>query len=408
MSSNIEKLRKQIDKIDRDMAKLYKSRMDVVEKIRYEKIFENQGVLDENRELKVISQNDEILGPDLVPYYRDFIQGVLSTSKDYQGRNKTGLVFGNLENIRSYFKLNTKVLIVADKKLPEKYIEKIRMSMPYSFVLKISSGEKAKSFKNYEKILKTLIDNEFTKDDCLVSLGGGAISDVCGFAAATYKRGINLYLCPTTLLSMVDAAIGGKNSLDFLDIKNIVGTVYKAKGILIDLSLLDSLSDREFSSGMAEIIKIALTSDDKLYNQLKNIKSRNEVGIEIIKKAIELKENISSIDPWDNKIRKCLNFGHTIGHAIEATSEYTHGEAVALGMIPMVSESIREDLTDLLKNWNLPVTYTLGKKAIKKLSQDKKKTSSGISVVLVGKPGEYVIKNISEKELIEIAKKAGF
>jgi 3-dehydroquinate synthase len=204
----------------------------------------------------------------------------------------------------------------------------------------ISSGEAHKTLKTCEVIWKTLTEDFAERNSLLINLGGGVISDMGGYAASVYKRGIPHCNVPTTLLGMIDAAIGGKTGIDFLGLKNIIGTFTPAENTYIDVSFLQTLPEEHLRSGFAELLKIALISGKELWEQItdlgfKDILSRPD----IISKAVQLKNNIVQQDPYEQGIRKKLNFGHTIGHAIESYSiihgknPLLHGDSVAIGMI---------------------------------------------------------------------------
>lgn len=200
-------------------------------------------------------------------------------------------------------------------------------------------GEKLKSIRSCEKIWSWLMESGADRHSLLINIGGGIIGDMGGFAAATYKRGIAFIQMPTTLLAQVDASIGGKLAVNFKNIKNNIGVFNHPETIIIDTHFLKTLSDRELASGYAEVIKHALIADKKLWRKLLKIDDLRSVDwSKLLPKAIEVKNKIVEIDPFEKKERKALNFGHTIGHALESIFLKTknpllHGEAVAIGMI---------------------------------------------------------------------------
>lgn len=200
-------------------------------------------------------------------------------------------------------------------------------------------SEKLKSIRSCEKIWTWLMESGADRHSLLINIGGGIIGDMGGFAAATYKRGIAFIQMPTTLLSQVDASIGGKLAVNFKSIKNNVGVFRDPETIIIDIDFLKTLSDRELASGYAEVIKHALIADKNLWKKLLEIDNLRAVNWnKLLTQAIEVKNNIVAIDPFEKKERKALNFGHTVGHALESIFLKTkkpllHGEAVAIGMI---------------------------------------------------------------------------
>ncbi len=200
-------------------------------------------------------------------------------------------------------------------------------------------GEKLKSIRSCEKIWAWLMEQSADRHSLVINIGGGIIGDMGGFAAATYKRGIAFIQMPTTLLSQVDASIGGKLAVNFKSIKNNIGVFRHPETIIIDTNFLKTLADRELTSGFAEVIKHALIADKKLWKKLLKISDLRTVDwSKLLIQAIEVKNKIVAVDPFEKKERKALNFGHTVGHALESIFMKTkksllHGEAVAIGMI---------------------------------------------------------------------------
>ena len=215
-------------------------------------------------------------------------------------------------------------------------IKKI-LKVPYSIII-IQSGEKEKNIKTCIKVWHSLTKLKFDRKSLLINLGGGVISDVGGFIAATYMRGIDFINIPTTLLSQVDAGVGGKLGINFNKLKNHIGVFLNPKKIFIDTDLLKSLPIRELKSGFAEVIKHCLIKDKNEFYRLLNTNWKNYNWNDIVKHSIKIKSSIVRKDPLENGIRKILNFGHTIGHGIESTymsknNYLLHGEAIAIGMI---------------------------------------------------------------------------
>lgn len=204
-------------------------------------------------------------------------------------------------------------------------------------IIKIKPGEKAKSLKFSSQIWQTLIDMNADKNALLINFGGGVISDLGGFAAATFKRGIDFINIPTTLLAMADASLGGKTGVNFNEFKNIIGTINQPKAVFIAIEFLKTLTQRQLKNGLAEVFKIALVNSHSFWNELVSFSQKTSYHT-LITKSIQIKNKIILKDPFDKGIRKSLNFGHTIGHAIE--SEFLnskvpmlHGEAVLIGLL---------------------------------------------------------------------------
>jgi 3-dehydroquinate synthase len=232
----------------------------------------------------------------------------------------------------------------------------------------LASGESHKRLSSVQRILEAALEADMGRDDCIIGIGGGVICDISAFAASIYMRGCKLSLVPTTLLSMVDAAMGGKTGVDFGGAKNIVGTFYPAEIVYICVPVLDSLSDREYVSGLAEGIKHALLADPELFDMFQAcyeaVRSRETSCIEeIIKSSIRVKGDIVEADLRESGVRAHLNYGHTFGHALEAATGYsrvTHGEAVAWGIGKALKLGLRLGITDseyAAAVWELLVRY---------------------------------------------------
>ncbi len=210
-----------------------------------------------------------------------------------------------------------------------------------SVLLLVPEGEEAKSLRGYETLLRQLAGREAHRDDPILALGGGAVGDLAGFVASTYMRGIPLVQIPTTLTAQVDAAIGGKSAVNLPEGKNLVGTFAQPLAVLADLDVLATLDDRDYRSGLAEVAKYALTLDDELLALLESdpspVVARDVVVMEdVIARCVSAKARIVAEDERDTKARLVLNYGHTLGHALERLDAFrgrTHGEAIALGMV---------------------------------------------------------------------------
>ena len=246
--------------------------------------------------------------------------------------------------LSSAIKSYNKILIVTDDGLPKKYLAEIKKLIPKSkkvYIYSLPAGEKSKSLKSFNLILENLASLKFDRTDCLIALGGGMVGDITGFVASSYLRGIDFIQIPTTLLSQVDSSVGGKTAINISQGKNLVGAFYNPKKVFISLSYLQTLSEKEYRSGLGEVVKYAFILNKRLHRILKSnsnlVLSRNlKVLEEVIYESIKTKSKIVTKDEKENGVRALLNFGHTFGHAIEAKNNYkgvSHGEAVVLGMI---------------------------------------------------------------------------
>lgn len=266
-------------------------------------------------------------------------------------------------------------------------------------IIEIEAGESSKSLEFSANIWQTFIENKADKNSLLINLGGGVVSDLGSFTASVYKRGIDFINIPTSLLAMADASVGGKNGIDFLDLKNVIGTFAQPKSVFVYTNFLLSLSEDHFQNGLAEIYKIALVSDKKFWQQLKE-------GLDpgsLTTKSITLKNKIVLKDPFDKGIRNVLNFGHTIGHAVEALllgtkPELLHGEAVMIGMLmeshisfqkKLLSKKELTEISALFKDhFSLKTISQLSlKDIVEKIKNDKKSVKNKFRFALIDKIG---------------------
>lgn len=312
-----------------------------------------------------------------------------------------------LDNLAKYFNLNRKVLVVTDSNIPLEYVNKVLNSCLKGHLVTLNPGEESKCFDNYLKLNKILLENEFSRTDAIVALGGGVIGDLSAFVASTYMRGIDFYNIPTSLLAMVDSSIGGKTAIDFLGVKNVIGSFYQPRGVLIDIDTLDSLDRRQLMSGLVESIKMGLCLDRKLFDLIKNSSSLEENIEEIIYRSIECKRKVVEEDEKEKSLRKVLNYGHTFGHAIEESSalKLLHGEAVGIGMLYFTSFKVKEDLIDVLNRYELPTSYNLKEEDVDKyVTKDKKRDGDKIDIVYLEDYEKFSFLKLSYEELKEYVK----
>ena len=309
---------------------------------------------------------------------------------------------GALNSIDKYLNLNRKVLVVTDSGVPAQYAKAVAEYAEEAFVVTIPQGETSKQIQTYQLLLQELVENGFTRTDCVVAVGGGVVGDLSGFVAATFMRGVDFYNIPTTLLSQVDSSIGGKTAIDFMGIKNIVGSFYPPKKVIIDPNTLKTLPFRQVANGLAESLKMSLTSDEELFSIFEN-GNIDEALDTIIEKSLLIKRAVVESDEHEKGLRKVLNFGHTLAHAVESANEMTtlyHGECVAIGMVPMCSESVRNRLLKVLTKLGLPTTVEGNEDAlIAACKHDKKLSGAEITIVYVERVGSFEFKKMSINEL---------
>ena len=314
---------------------------------------------------------------------------------------------GAIKKASEYFDLDRRVLIVTDSGVPEEYAKIVAKGCKAPTIVTIPQGEQSKSLKYFELLLKELTVNNFTRSDCVVAVGGGVVGDLSGFVAASYMRGIDFYNIPTTLLSQIDSSIGGKTAINLGNVKNIVGAFYQPKMVLVDSDLLKTLPKRQISNGLAEAIKMALTSDKDLFELIETKEISKHID-EIIIGSLKIKKTVVEQDEKESGIRKILNFGHTIGHGIETSVELSklyHGECVALGLLPMCSEEIRPRVIAVLKQCNLYnlIEFDWGR-IEKAIFHDKKADGECVTVTMVSEIGNFELKTIPCHQLTELAK----
>ena len=325
-----------------------------------------------------------------------------------------------------------KALLIIDKNVPKRMIFKIKKSLSKKkvYLFFISASEKKKNQNTVNLILKNLLQKNFSRQDCLISVGGGIVGDISGFAASLYKRGLQFINIPTTLLSQVDSSVGGKTGINTKYGKNLIGSFYQPKLVLSDTDFLKSLPRREIICGYGEILKHSLIADKNFYIYLKkninNILNLKPPYIErAIYKSCNIKKMIVQKDEKEKKLRKLLNFGHTFAHSYEATLNYSkklnHGEAVILGMVSalkfgykkkLINKNNFDSICNHIKKSNLP--FYLKKyfslkdlnKIIKFMLNDKKNTTNKINLILLEKINKPLLnKSYNKIELKSFLKK---
>lgn len=414
----LDQARATIDRVDAQMAELFAERMSAAKEIAAWKQQNGKPIRDPQREQDLLRRGAErISDPEIKALYLSFLQETVALSRVYQARLLSGgarcaqgavrlwvelgarsyavaVGRGLLEQAGAEFRLDRRALIVTDSGVPEQYAMAIAKQCKSPTLLRLPAGENGKCMENLQVLLSAMLQAGFTRSDCVVAVGGGVVSDLAGFAASCYMRGIDLYTVPTTLLAQVDASIGGKTAIDMDGVKNCVGAFWQPKGVLIDPDVLKTLSVRQMANGMAEIVKMALTHDSELLTLLES-----DAPLDwntVILRALRIKKAVVEADEQESGIRRVLNFGHTIGHGIEAAAGLNgvlHGEAVALGMIPMCAPEVRMHLLSVLRRYGLPTQLPVTPEAVlQAVRHDKKCTGDQISFVTVPRVGAYEIR----------------
>ena len=300
---------------------------------------------------------------------------------------------GCLANLYQFANVaNRKVFILTDSGVPEQYAQTVLAQCPNGMVYTVPQGEASKSLKVYGQVLQAMLEFNMTRKDLLVAVGGGVVGDLGGFCAASYMRGIDFVNCPTTTLSQIDSSIGGKTAIDLGETKNIVGAFWQPKVVLVVFDARATLPRRHFVNGLAEAIKAGLIADPELFALFEC--EHPEENIErIIYRSLRVKKNVVENDEREQGQRACLNFGHTIGHGIEAvkgvrgrrTNGLFHGECVALGMLPMIEDkSLVRRTRAIYRTLGLPTRTGVDKnKVLSYMQHDKKSAGSTITVIKV-------------------------
>lgn len=311
---------------------------------------------------------------------------------------------GAITKAAEIFGIKGRVLVVTDTGVPSQYARNVASQFKDSVIFTFPEGEKNKNFDTYMSICKALTQNGFTRKDAVIAVGGGVVGDMSGFAAATYMRGISFYNIPTTVLSQVDSSIGGKTAIDFMGVKNIIGAFHQPKGVIIDPDVLSTLPERQIKNGLAESIKMGMCFNKELFELFKSDDYIKNID-RIIGLSLKIKKYVVEKDEKESGLRKSLNFGHTVGHGIESffDGELYHGECVALGIIPMCDEGIREKVKAVIKNIGLPTEAAFDKEKVKQIiCHDKKAGKGTITVVRCSEIGSFYFKEMTADEIINL------
>ena len=312
---------------------------------------------------------------------------------------------------------DTKVAIITNPKVAGLHLGYLlsKISAKELYIITVPDGEEYKNQNSVDLILESLFNHRFNRKSLLIAFGGGVIGDMTGYVASIYQRGIDFVQVPTTLLSQVDASVGGKTGMNNRFGKNLIGAFHQPKGVFIDPHFLTTLPLREFGAGVAEIIKMAVTFNKEFFEFLEEADLKNpELLQEAIKRAVETKANVVAQDEKEQGLRAALNYGHTFGHVIESETKYTkylHGEAVAIGMVMANETSVAlgkmstkeaERIKALLEKYNLETSYDIASSEnfYEAFFLDKKSSDTNITFILPVGIGDVCMPNDIEKEHI--------
>jgi len=307
---------------------------------------------------------------------------------------------------------NRNAVIISDSNIYKQYFPLFK---EYNRII-LEVNENIKTIETTTKVISQLIEYKVDKNSIIIGLGGGTICDLTGFVASVYMRGVNLGFIPTTLLAQVDAAIGGKNAINFNNFKNYIGTFYQPEFIICNSMFFDTLSILQFKSGLGEIIKYALIADSYLFdNLIENIKYINNYDKQyfnsIVKQCIKIKTNIVLQDIRDEGIRNILNFGHTFGHCFELIDKLSHGIAVVKGMCVAIDLSVKKSylniktadkIKSVFKSCGFDINYNINPQIKELLINDKKKNENSINFIYLKDIGEAIVEKTNLSELLLI------
>ena len=342
----------------------------------------------------------------------------VNVGRGYNVHIGAGLLDNAGELIRDEIRPN-RVAIITDSNVAPIYAKRLEKSLKQSGIKSVTitfpAGEENKRITTLANILETLAENGFSRTDKIIALGGGVTGDMAGFAAAVYMRGIGYIQMPTTLLAAVDSSVGGKTAVDLAAGKNLAGAFVQPELVICDTDTLKTLPKNEISNGMAEVIKYGVIFDEELFVKLEEKKPKDMT--DIIKQCVSLKGYVVESDEKEENIRKLLNLGHTVGHAIEKLSnfEVSHGAAVAIGMTVIskgcekagiAEKGTTARLKKLLKKYGLPTNIEYETCDIISAARgDKKRVGDSIVVVIPKKIGSCTLKKMSFAKLEELVKK---
>ena len=330
-----------------------------------------------------------------------YIKGITGNSSIY--------IAERLQNVNKYLP-DVKIIIITDEIVKKYYLN----DFPDCPVITISTGESIKTLATVESIYRQLIDLACDRQTFILAIGGGIVCDIAGFVASTFQRGLRFGFVSTTLLSQVDASVGGKNGVNFDSYKNMVGVFMQPEFVICDINLLNTLPKEEVANGFAEIVKHAVINDYSMFEFIENNKKKAlsldpQIITKLVTDSIRIKSNIVQKDEKEAGERRRLNFGHTIGHAIEKIAQPGHGNAVSLGMVAAAEFSCKKGyiakqdlnrITSLLYDLNLPVQHNFStREIVDALQADKKREGEFIYFIFLSEIGKSLIEKVNFTEL---------
>ena len=313
---------------------------------------------------------------------------------------------------------DTKVAIVTNPKVAGLHLNYLlsKISAKELYIITVPDGENYKNQASIDLILESLFNHRFNRKSLLIAFGGGVIGDMTGYASSIYQRGIDFVQIPTTLLSQVDASVGGKTGINNSYGKNLIGAFHQPRAVYIDPKFLETLPEREFGAGVAEVVKMAVTFNKDFFQYLEDANLNDKKALQVaIKKAVETKADVVAKDEKEHGLRAALNYGHTFGHIIENETKYKkylHGEAVAIGMVManalsvrvgLMSEAEAQRVQKLLEKYNLPTDYAIEniESFYEAFFLDKKSSDASITFILpVGIGGVKIVDNIDKDDVL--------
>lgn len=450
----LQKARARIDEIDAQLAELFVQRMEAAAQIAAWKKDRGLPVRDPAREAEVLAKNEaRIADPALRPWYRGVQEALFAASREYQtalqareeqpapapepapapapqpgaagggkkriircdalsplltvrtaaGAYNVYLRAGALRRAGEILPREGRTFVVTDDGVPAEYARAVAGHAPRAAVYTLPRGEGSKSPAVLTDLLEAMQTAGLTRSDRVAAVGGGVVGDLAGLAAALYMRGIDWYYFPTTVLAMADASVGGKTAVDLGGVKNAVGAFWPPKAVVIDPRVLDTLPPRQYSNGLAEAVKMALTHDPELFARFEDPAGCGPIE-DVLISCLRIKASVVEADEREGNLRRVLNLGHTLGHGLEAAAggALLHGEAVALGMIPVCAPEVRARLIPVLRRLGLPtyVNFELDPEAVlAAVSHDKKSADGGITLVTVPAVGAFAFRRAGLPEL---------
>lgn len=315
---------------------------------------------------------------------------------------------GILGKVKDYVDLNRKVMVITDEGVPLEYATNVVAQCAEGYLHVIPQGEDSKSLSVFKEICEDLLEQQFSRKDCIIAIGGGVVGDLSGYVAASYMRGIDFIQIPTTTLSQIDSSIGGKVAINLDEVKNIIGAFYQPKMVIIDPDTLQTLPKRHYINGLIEALKEGLIYDESLFTLFETGDIYKDID-QIIEKALYVKKDVVEKDEKEQHLRKILNFGHTIGHAIESyyhLSDYLHGECVAFGMLYFIeNEDIKKRVLAVYDKLGIQASAPYDPDTVYGLlCNDKKAAHGSVSIVKVKEIGKAEIQDMKLEEVRALLK----